>query len=332
MHELRVGILGAGLIGSVHAAAYAATPGVKVVAVADPVAAKAARLATSAGAAAVTGLDGLLDRGLDIVSICTPSTSHAAATVRALGAGLHVLCEKPIARSLPDARLIVDAAARAPGILMIAHVTRFEPDHRQAKLVVESGQLGQVQMMTHSLTTSLPGWSEGGWISEIELSGGPLVDLAVHSFDYLSWLTGSQPVRVHAVGRDTGAGASTYAIAHVRYASGALALVETSWAHPVSQGFKLSAEFVGTDGRLSWDYDHIAGGFLHRVEGGTVRFDPLGDNGDRAEVQSFVEAVRSTGPTPVPAEDGLATLRTSLAALESVRTGTTIDLTTWELP
>ena len=77
-------------------------------------------------------------------------------------------------------------------------------------------------MLSHSMTTSLPGWSEDGWLADIEQSGGPLVDLGVHSFDYLAWATGSHPVRVHAVGADTPAGPSTYALATVRYASGAI--------------------------------------------------------------------------------------------------------------
>lgn len=329
MADLRVGIAGAGMIAGVHARAYAAQPGVQVVAIADPVSAKVERLATEAGALALLDIDALLDADLDVLSVCTPSPTHAGVAVRALEAGLHVLCEKPIARSLGDARLIVQASEAAAGICMIGHVSRFEPDHRQAQEIIASGQLGEVQMMSHSITTSLPGWSEAGWFANIDMSGGPLVDLAVHSFDYLSWASGSAPTRVHAVGADTAVGPATYAVAHLRYASGALGLVETSWAHPPSHGFKVAVEFIGSEGRLSWDYDAIAGGWLHRRDGASVRFDPLGERGFTLEVSSFVEAVREGAPSPVPAADGLSALRTSLAALESVQTGATIDLTTW---
>jgi len=330
--DLRVGVAGAGLIAGEHVRAYAATPGTQVVAIADPVADKAERLASQVGATVVADLDGILETGVDIVSVCTPPVSHAALTIAALRAGAHVLCEKPIARSLGDARRIVEAAGRATGILMIAHVSRFEPDHRQAKDVVDAGHLGTVQMATHSMTTSLPGWSENDWLADIEQSGGPLVDLAVHSFDFLAWATGSHPVRVHAVGADTAVGPASYVLTTVRYASGALGLVETSWAHPVSYGFKLRAELVGTDGRLSWDYDHINGGTTYRTGGDTSWFDPLGNRGYRTEIARFTEAARRGGPSPVAAEDGLAALRTALAALESVRTGHTIDLATWEAP
>jgi predicted dehydrogenase len=331
MSDLRVGIAGAGLIAGVHARAYQEIDGLRIVAIADPVPGKAERLAAEVGAAVVDGFDALVDADIDILSVCTPTPTHAALTIPALQAGLHVMCEKPIARTLEDARRIVQMAETALGTLMIGHVSRFEDDHRQAKQIVDAGHLGDVTMMSHSVTTSLPGWSQFGWLSDPELSGGPLVDLAVHSFDFMSWLSGSEVVRLHAVAADTAVGTSTYALVHLRYASGAIARVETSWAHPASHGFKLAAEIIGTEGRLSWDYDQLAGGFLHRADRDSVRFDPLGELGFRTEIATFVDAVRTGGPSPVSGRDGMAALRTSLAALESARTGETIDLTTWGL-
>jgi myo-inositol 2-dehydrogenase/D-chiro-inositol 1-dehydrogenase len=111
-----------------------------------------------------------------------------------------------------------------------------------------------------------------------------------------------------------------------------MGLVESSWAHPVSAGFALRAEIVGTQGRLSWDYDGLTSGTLYRDRHDPVRYDPLGVRGYRAEVDSLVRAVRSGAASPVPAAAGLSAVRTGLAALESVRTGQTIDLTSWELP
>ncbi len=329
MTHLRVGVVGAGLIAGIHVDAYTATPGAEVVAVADQVSEKAHQLAARVGATPVPDLARMLDLGLDAVSICTPPRSHAELTVTALEAGLSVLCEKPIARTLDDGRRMLAAAGVAPGLLMIGHVSRFDPDHRKAKDVIDAGQLGEVTMMSHSMTTSMPEWSEGDWLSDPELSGGPVVDLAIHAFDFLAWVAGSVPIRVHAVGRDTASGPTTYALATVRYASGALSLVETSWGHPASRGFKLAVELIGTGGRLSWDYDQISGGALHRQQVPSTWFSPIGERGYRAEIARFVEAARAGGPSPVPASEALTSLRTSLATLESVRSGKVIDLTTW---
>jgi predicted dehydrogenase len=330
--DLRVGVAGAGMIAGEHVRAYAVTQGVRVVAVADPVVSKAEQLGAVVGAAAVPDLEAVLAAGVDVVSVCTPPLTHCELAVRALEAGCSVLCEKPIARTLSDARRIIEVARSATGILMVGQVSRFEPDHAAAKAVVDSGQLGAVQMVSHSMTTAMPGWSEGGWFGDVVQSGGPLFDLGVHSFDYLAWVTGGTPVRVNAVGSDTPAGASSYALATVRHDNGAMGTVESSWAHPASHGFVLRAEIVGTEGRLSWDYDGLTSGMLHRDGHDPVRFEPLGARGYVAEVAGFVDAVRAGGPSPVPAEAGFGAARTALAALESIRTGETIDLTRWELP
>jgi predicted dehydrogenase len=113
--ELTVGLLGAGMIAGVHAHVYRESPGVRLVAVADPVAGKASRLAEQHGAGVASGLDELLSLGVDVVDVCTPPTAHADAAVAALKAGRHVLCEKPVTRTLEEARRVVAAAERLPG-------------------------------------------------------------------------------------------------------------------------------------------------------------------------------------------------------------------------
>jgi predicted dehydrogenase len=328
--ELRAGLLGAGLIAGVHARAYRSVPGVRVVAVADPVGEKAQRLASEHGAAAVAGLDDLLALDLDVVDVCTPPDRHADAVVAALRAGVHVFCEKPLARAWADAQRIVAADRDSPGLLMVGHVSRFEPDHLAALDRVRAGELGAVRMVTHTATSSLPAWSEAGWLADPARSGGPIVDQGVHSFDFAGFVTGSPAVRVHCVASDTASGPSTYALATVRYADGALAHVETSWGHPAGRGFKLACEVVGTEGRLSWSYDDVMSGVLHPREGHPEWWDVLGERGFAAELCAFVEAVRAGGPSPVPAHEALESLRIALAALESARTGQTVDLTDWQ--
>jgi myo-inositol 2-dehydrogenase/D-chiro-inositol 1-dehydrogenase len=329
---LRVGIVGAGLIAGCHARAYARA-GADVVAVADTRLAKAEKLAAASGAAACTTLDEVLATGPDAISICTPPSSHAELTVRALQAGRHVLCEKPLALSLEDAGRIQEAAAASDRVVMLGHVIRYEPDHRAAKDLVEAGRIGNVVMMTHSITTPLPGWSEGGWLTRLEESGGPLVDLAVHGFDYLAWVIGSPAVRVHAVAADSPAGPATYGLATLRYANGAMGQVEASWAHPAGRASTTMAEIAGSDGRISWDSGSASGGEIRLAGGGSAHLlDAVAERGYALEISAFTEAVRSGGPSPVPVSDGVAATRTALAALHSARTGQPVDLTTWEGP
>ncbi|MGW0229361.1 Gfo/Idh/MocA family protein [Actinopolymorpha singaporensis] len=328
---LRVGIVGAGLIAGVHARAYATVPGVSIVGVADPRETKAQALASTVGARAFDGLEAVLDAGVDVISVCTPPDTHAELAVAAIKSGAHVLCEKPLAGTLEDARRIVAAAHTTQAVVCVGHVSRFEPDHQRAKELVDEGRLGRLAMLCHSMTTSLPGWSEGGWLTDPRRSGGPLLDLAVHSFDYLSWVNGSAPTRVYAIGADSPAGPATYALATLAYANGAMGQIEVSWAHPAERGFKVAVELAGTLGRLAWDYDSINGGAMYSRQTGQTLLDPLGERGFAREVTAFVHAVRAGGPSPVPVEAAFQSTRTALAAQHSLDTGEPVDLTTWEV-
>jgi myo-inositol 2-dehydrogenase / D-chiro-inositol 1-dehydrogenase len=329
---LRVGVVGAGLIAGCHVRAYTEVEDVEVVAVADPRVAKAEQLASTVSATACRDLDDVLELGPDVISVCTPPRTHADLTVRSIEAGRHVLCEKPVALTLADALRIQHAAETSDRVVMIGHVSRFEPDHRAAQELVAAGHVGEVAMMVHSMTTSLPGWSEGGWLARPEESGGPLLDLSAHSFDYLAWVIGSPAVRVHAVAADSPVGPATYGMATVRYANGAMGQVEASWAHPAARGFKAVVEITGAAGRISWSYDSINGGAIYLADGGVTWLDPLGERGYAREIAAFLQAVRNGGASPVPVADGVAATRTALAALHSVRTGEPVDLTSWEGP
>jgi len=324
--DLRVGIAGAGFIARAHAEAYAATPGVRIVGIGDPVPAKAEELAGRTGAAPFGSLDQLLSAGVDAVSICTPTPTHCELVLAALDAGVSVLCEKPIAYSLADADRMIDAAATAQGLLMVGHVSRFEPEHARARQMVAAGSLGELHMSSQTITAAAPGWSEGGWLHDHSQSGGPIVDLAIHSFDYLTWIHCSEPIRVTALAADTDAGVSTYALVTLRMANGAVATVETSWAHPVAHGFRLVTEIAGSDGRLGWTYDGVMLGSMVDCNAKTTRFDPLGERGFRSEIAAFVNAIRNGLEPPVTALEARSALATAVAARESVRTGRPVTI------
>jgi len=317
--ELRAGIVGAGFIANAHAGAYSATPGVSVAAIADGNPVKAERLAARHSASALTTLDDVLAAGVDVVSICTPTPTHCELVLAALDAGVSVLCEKPIAYSLADADRMIAAADAAKGMLMVGHVSRFEPEHARARQVIASGAVGELQLSSQTITASAPQWSEGGWLHDHSQSGGPIMDLAIHSFDYLAWVHGSTPQRVTALAADTAAGPSTYALITVRMADGSVATIEASWAHPSAHGFHLITEIAGSAGRLSWTYEGVTLGTIVDRDGSSSRFDPLADRGFRSEIATFAAAVRNGAPSPITAREARVALATAVAATESVR-------------
>ena len=324
---LRVALVGAGYIAESHAAAYAAHPRAELAYVVDPVAEKATALAQRYGASAVSDLGTLLASDIDALSVCTPTPTHADIAVAAVAAGKHVLCEKPLARTLEDGERILEASRHGPGLLMIGHVSRFEPDHRAARDAILDGRIGTVRLMSQSIVGERPDWSEQDWLADVDQSGGPLLDLAIHSFDYLTWVCGARPDRVHAVGAVRPDGLVDYALATIRYDNGTLAVVETSWAHPRGHGLQLATELSGSAGRIAWDYDGIAVGSVKLAGAAPQAISQLGSRGFRAEVSAFLDAIEFGGPSPVPPEEGLLALEIALAAMESLQTRRTVPLT-----
>ena len=298
-----------------------------MVAVADPVAAKRESLAGRLGARGVASLGEVLEEGVDAISVCTPTPTHRALATEALASGAHVLCEKPIALTLEDADAIIEAAAAAAGLLMIGHVSRFEPEHRRAQQLVAAGHLGDLHLSSQSITAAAPTWSEGAWLFDIDQSGGPIVDLAIHSFDYLTWLHQSEPVRVTALAPTRRSARPPTPSSRCASPTGRSATVETSWAHPVAHGFHLVTEIAGSGGRLSWTYDDVCLGTMVAVRrhhhAASTRWAIAGS---AAEIAAFTAAIRDGDPPPVTAQEGRVALRTALAAHESVRSGRPVEI------
>ena len=138
-------------------------------------------------------------------------------------------------------------------------------------------------MITHSITTPLPGWSEGGWLADPATSGGPLLDQARAQLR-LRPLGDRQPGRAGALhgGRQRRRARRRTRWRRCATPTARIAHVECSWAHPAARGFKLAVEIVGTEGRLTWSYDHLMGGVLHPREGDAEWWDALGDRASPA--------------------------------------------------
>ena len=274
---LRAGIIGAGYAAAAHARGYSAieASGVRLAVVADRHLERAEKLANRYGARAVGSMEAMLKAGVDLISVCTPTDSHAAIAIEAMTAGKHVLCEKPIARTLDQAQRMMQVSQERGVKLMIAHVSRFEPDHLKARELLDRGDLGRLCMGFQSITAPFPDWNPY-WYQNAEKSGGPLLDLAIHSIDYLLWLFGSRPIRVHAVGPLNARGLATYGLISLRLEDGGMGLVETSWAQPSAQPLHLRTELVGTSGRLEWNYEGISALQVTRDKGGRRTWSWLG--------------------------------------------------------
>jgi predicted dehydrogenase len=263
----RIAIIGAGFITRVgHLPGYSAA-GADVVAICDLNEEPANRLAAQYRIPKVYGdwREMIAKEQPDIVSVCLPNVLHREPTLFALDAGAHVLCEKPLATSVAEAREMFSAAQKAGRHLMAAQNWRWDAGSRAIRRIVDAGDLGEVYYAeaTALRRMGIPSW---GVFHQSKLSsGGALLDVGVHMLDLAVWLMGNpEPMRVSAkTDRKFGTrpeiakmlrnawnpetfDVEDFAVALVHFANGATLLLRTSWAtHIDAETF--SVRLIGTE-------------------------------------------------------------------------------------
>lgn len=334
MKPLTVGIVGAGKLGQTHARHWASLPSVRLVGVADPHIDNARALAASSASAspplAFVDLPTLLEQACpDIIDICTPTPTHRSLVEQAVAARCAVFVEKPLARTLADCDALVGLVRQTDAFLMVGHVVRWFPAFAQAKAVVDSGGVGLPAAIRTAREASFPqrGSLPQSWYADVGQSGGVILDVLLHDFDWLRWCFGPV-VRVYARGltlNPAHRGLRDYALVTLRFATGALAHVTGSWAHlgPMRTTF----EICGDGGMLEFDSAHTTTLSLLQADTRTQE-SPLAPDDDPylAELRAFVDALRAGAPSPVTVEDGREAVRIGLAALESLETGRAVAL------
>ena len=325
---MRVGIVGAGTMGSVHAASHAEA-GHQAAAIFDLRPEAARRLAATVGASVAPSFEALLeDPSIELIDVCVPTYLHRRHVEAAARAGKHVLCEKPIALSLEDARAMTETCRKAGVHFYVAHVLRFFPEYQRARDLVLEGKIGRPGVIRTTRGGIFPtAWED--WYADPERSGTLLADLVVHDFDWLRWTFG-EVERVYAkslLGRTTER--LGYALVTLRFASGAIAHVEGSWSHT---GFRYGFELAGDKGLVDFDSDRIKPVSVTRrgaragAVGVAVPESPLKESPYTTEIRHFGQCIR-TGQEPlVTAHDACKAIEISLAALESARTGRPVTI------
>jgi predicted dehydrogenase len=180
--NLKVGLLGLGVMGKRHIEAYQSLPGVEVVTRTSQQFAGLPHDQTVLCQAMIE------DPAIDAIDICLPTGLHAPLSIAALDAGKHVLCEKPMALTPEDCARMLQARDRTQGILMVAHVLRFWPAYRFLREVVACRAYGAIRSASLTRKSGLPTW--GPWLLRPEQSGGAILDMLVHDFDQALLLFG----------------------------------------------------------------------------------------------------------------------------------------------
>jgi len=331
--SLNMGLLGAGRIGRVHAQNLAyRLPQARLAAVADVFANAAERVAAEyAIPAAYDDPRRVLDDpAIDAVVICTSTDTHAALIEAAAQAGKHIFCEKPIALDLAAIDAALATVEQAGVKLQIGFNRRFDANFARVRQAITSGEIGQPHLLR--ITSRDP---QPPPLDYIKVSGGIFLDMTIHDFDMARFLVGDEVVEVSAAGAvlvDPAigeAGDIDTAIVTLRYASGALGVIENS--RRAVYGYDQRVEVFGSAGMIS-----AANETPHRA----VLSDARGVHGPLplyffleryeaayiGEMQAFVESIREGTPPPVSGLDGRAPVVMGHAASKSYREGRPVRL------
>lgn len=324
---LRAGVVGVGGISQHHAAGYRLA-GCTLAAIcdvdADMLRAKARdwgveRTYTSAEAM-------FAEADLDVVSICTPVSSHHPVTLAAARAGVHVLCEKPIALDLAQGREMIEACREAGVILQIGHQMRSDGAVSHAKAMIDDGTIGDISFVR---LRQAHDWGGAGRVrpsfaTKSSGGGGTLLDNGCHMMDLLRYFGGDvEDVYARTATRRWPIDLEDTSTVSARYVSGALASVENSWT---ATGWEEGFWIYGTAGSLEYTNRQSDPVLVHafRESPGTTwaetdvaRIDFAGAPPHHRQILNLVRAVRGEGPVVCSGEDGLDAVRIVFAAYES---------------
>ncbi|MBR6707935.1 MAG: inositol 2-dehydrogenase [Clostridia bacterium] len=325
MDRIRIGIVGAGRIGSVHAESITYhIPEAEITAVSDVIGENARRLAERFGIKKYSSdwHDVITSPEVDAVLVCSPTPTHAEITIAALKAGKHVFCEKPVHTSIDKIREVAEAARETGKKLQIGFNRRFDHNHRKVQALAQSGALGNIEII--KITSRDPEPPSPEYAAS---SGGLYIDMMIHDFDMAMFLAGSDVTEVYAMGtslvdkRIGEAGDVDTAIVTLTFVSGALGVIDNS--RRAAYGYDQRVEVFGSLGMAADENDGDS----------TVRVSTAaGVTGDKPkffflerymqsfteELRQFIRAIREDGEVLVGIHAGLMSVVLAKAAKRSL--------------
>jgi myo-inositol 2-dehydrogenase/D-chiro-inositol 1-dehydrogenase len=328
MSDMRVGLIGAGRIGALHAETLVGLDAVDALLIADADQARAGQVATKVGerAVAVAGVPDMFAAGLDAVVVAAPTFAHAELIGEAVRVGVPVLCEKPVAPDVAGTRAVLDLVASAGVPLQVGFQRRFDAGCLAVRDAVRSGRLGWLHTVRSCTSDPVPPAA-----SYIATSGGLFRDCGVHDYDLVRWVTGREVVSVFATGANRGADFFAAAddvdtaAAVLTLDDGTLAVCTATRYNGAGYDVRLEvcgstgtmvagldehSPLVSTNGGPAWPVGQAYAGFADRFRDAYV-----------AELSAFLELAAGRADNPCDGVEALAALLVAEAADLSWREG-----------
>jgi predicted dehydrogenase len=337
----KIGIAGFGFMGRMHYKCYQALDGVEVTAVCDanPNIEEDTKQAVGNIGDAQQAIDFssfqlyadfekmLSDAKLDAVSITLPTYLHADYSIKALQAGLDVMCEKPMALNVEDCERMITEAKRSGKILQIGHCVRFWPEYAKAKEIVDSGRYGKVIAATFQRLGAAPTWSQDNWFMDEKRSGGMTLDLHIHDTDYVQYLFGL-PHAVCSFGAKGPDGSLAHIVTQYLYDDNKVVTAEGGWAMMPAFGFEMSFNMVLEKATLVYDLTREPMFRVCPAEGEALTPEVEKQDGWFLEIAHFAKAISGEKVDPITTlAESLNSVKIVQAEKESARTKKIVPIT-----
>jgi predicted dehydrogenase len=329
---IRIGILSfAHHHGEAYISNLRSMEGVELLGVADDDPMRGQTIAAQNKAQYFHTYEDLLEAKPEGVIICTENNHHRAFVEMAASRGIHILCEKPLATTLEDARAIVEACEKTGVLLMTAFPMRFSTPLLEIKARLDNGDFGDVYCFNATNQGELP-TKHRAWFVDPELAGGgAIMDHTVHLVDIMRWLTGSEVESMYArsnkIFHADEVAVETGALEMLTFENGVFATIDASWSRP---------QYWPTWGGLTFEMVTQRGAVLvdafrqnlnvYRHDWQRSNWAYWGSDMNQAMIIDFADAIRDNRPPRVTGMDGLRAVEVTLAAYESTRTGETVQV------
>lgn len=324
MERVRVGIVGVGHMGNLHARILSRDERVQLVAFYDVLTDVCQARAKTFGVDAASCLDDLIER-VDAVYVATPNTGHVEPVLRALQAERHVFCEKPLATSLAEARRVYDAWRSNHTVFQVGHNRRFAPVYQRVKALLDDERWrphsAHVKMNRGELLSP-------PWVGDPTITGGFLYETTIHMLDLLRWFFGDAEALTVQASKHSYRECDDFSML-IRFANGLHATLassaDASWHFP----FERLEVFCHHGTIESQEMDRLSYTLGLESQTLTESFDMLDREvrwGYVQEDRAFIDAILAGQGAPVSVEDGLKAVELVDACYRAARSGETVHL------
>lgn len=312
---VKVGLIGAGFIGQVHARSLSKLSEASLEMVYDINVESSQRIAKEYEAKVADSFETII-KHCDAIVLAVPTDVRHTYLEKAFKTGKPILCEKPLARTVEEGEWILRNVKSTHCIFTVGHVVRFFPEYVNIRNQVLKGKVGDVCEVRSFRGGPLPDWSS--WFKSFKRSGGSILDLAIHDIDFWIWVLGKvKKVSARSLDRSENI-TKDHCYVLLSFENGALVHIEATWAYPPNSPFRTSVELTGSKGSISFNSIDFSPLSVY-IEEKSFTESPAYLDPYAKVMKSFVNSVIKNSEPEVTVEDAFRSLEIACLALKSAQ-------------